>query len=109
MRLPVDTKDLTLLCTAPADQVLDFETKQPRADENGEPLYAVQLVAIADGEADIISVKVAGKPPTVEAGKPVRVHGLVATPWQMGDRAGIAYRAEKIELLGATASSSASR
>lgn len=102
MKIPVDTKDLTFLCTAPAEPVLDFETKQPRSDENGEPLFAVQLVAIADGSAEIISVKVSGKPMAIDAGVPVRVSGLVATPWQMGERFGISYRAEKVERTAAS-------
>ncbi len=108
MKLPVDTKEITFLCTAPAEPVLDFETKQPRADENGEPLFAVQVVAIADGAAEVISVKVAGKPPAIEPGLPVKLSGLVATPWQMGDRSGISYRADKVERGSATAGSSGS-
>ena len=36
-----------------------FDTKQPRADENGEPLYVVQLIALGEGEAEILAVKLA--------------------------------------------------
>lgn len=62
MRLPVDTSAITFLCAGAPEPVLDFETRQPKADESGETLYSVQLVALADGAADIISVKTAGKP-----------------------------------------------
>jgi hypothetical protein len=49
MKLPVDTSAIAFLCAVEAEPVVDFETKRPRADENGEPLYAVQLIAMTDG------------------------------------------------------------
>ena len=36
-------------------------------------------------------------PKGVTQGATVRVTGLVATPWSMGDRSGVAYRAAQIE------------
>ncbi|MDP8969705.1 MAG: hypothetical protein M3N52_04260 [Actinomycetota bacterium] len=96
MKLPIDTDQMTFICTAAPEPVRDFETKQPKADENGEPLYAVQLVAMADGTAEIISVKVPGQP-SVDQGAMVRPTALVASPWTMGDRSGVAYRAARIE------------
>jgi hypothetical protein len=81
-----------------AEPVVDFETKRPRADENGEPLYLVQLIAMTDGAAEIIGVKVAGMPSqAIRQGHPVKVHGLVAQPWTMADRSGVAFRAARIE------------
>jgi hypothetical protein len=77
--------------------VVDFETKRPRADENGEPLYMVQLIAMSDGAADIIAVKVPGQPSGLRQGHPVKVQGLVAQPWTMQDRSGVAFRAARIE------------
>jgi hypothetical protein len=41
MRLPIDTSAISFLCALAAEPVLDFETKRPRADENGEPLYVI--------------------------------------------------------------------
>jgi hypothetical protein len=77
---------------------LAFDTKQPRADENGEPLYVVQLIALAEGEAEILAVKVTGQPSqAIRQGHPVKVTGLVAQPWTMNDRAGVAFRAARIE------------
>jgi hypothetical protein len=49
MKLPVDTSAIAFLCAVEAEPVVDFETKRPRADENGEPLYMVQLIALSDG------------------------------------------------------------
>jgi hypothetical protein len=85
MKLPVDTSAIAFLCAVEAEPVVDFETKRPRADENGEPLYMVQLIAMTDGAADI------------RQGHPVKVSGLVAQPWAMQDRSGVAFRAARIE------------
>jgi len=97
MKLPVDTSSIAFLCALEPQPVLAFDTKQPRADENGEPLYVVQLIALAEGEAEILAVKVPGQPSGIRQGHPVKVHGLVAQPWSMNDRAGVAFRAARIE------------
>jgi hypothetical protein len=98
VKLPVDTSAIAFLCALEPQPVLAFDTKQPRADENGEPLYVVQLIALAEGEAEILAVKVAGLPSQViRQGHPVKVTGLVAQPWTMNDRAGVAFRAARIE------------
>jgi hypothetical protein len=97
MKLPVDTSAIAFLCAVEAEPVVDFETKRPRADENGEPLYLVQLIAMSDGAADIIAVKVPGQPSGLRQGHPVKVQGLVAQPWTMQDRSGVAFRAARIE------------
>jgi hypothetical protein len=101
VKLPVDVSAISFLCAMAPEPVVDFETKRPRADENGEPLFAVQLVALAEGTAEIIAVKVAGAAPAVRQGQPVKVLGLVAQPWTMGDRAGVAFRAQRVEAITA--------
>jgi hypothetical protein len=107
MRLPVDTSSIAFLCALEPQPVLAFDTKQPRADENGEPLYLVQLIALAEGEAEILAVKVPGQPSqAIRQGHPVKVHGLVAQPWSMNDRAGVAFRAVRIEPVMAQAKAS---
>jgi hypothetical protein len=98
VKLPVDTSSIAFLCALEPEPVLDFETKRPRADENGEPLYVVQLIALTDGAAEILAVKVAGMPSqAIRQGHPVKVHGLVAQPWTMNDRSGVAFRAARVE------------
>ena len=97
MKLPIDTSAIAFLCALAPEPVIDFQTKQPRADENGEPLYVVQLIAMTDGAAEILAVKVAGMPSGLRQGHPVKVTGLVAQPWTMNDRAGVAFRAARIE------------
>jgi hypothetical protein len=98
MKLPVDTSAIAFLCAVEAEPVVDFETRRPKADENGEPLYVVQLIAMTDGAAEIIAVKVPGLPSAgIRQGHPVKVSGLVAQPWTMQDRSGVAFRAARIE------------
>ena len=98
MRLPIDTSAISFLCALAPEPVIDFETKRPRADENGEPLYVIQLLAMGDGSADLLAVKVPGVPSqAIRQGAPVKVTGLVAQPWTMNDRAGVAFRAARVE------------
>jgi hypothetical protein len=98
MKLPVDTSAIAFLCAVEAEPVVDFETRRPKADENGEPLYVVQLIALTDGAAEILAVKVPGLPSAgIRQGHPVKVSGLVAQPWTMQDRSGVAFRAARIE------------
>jgi hypothetical protein len=107
VKLPIDTSAISFLCALPPEPVVDFETKRPRADDNGEPLYSVQLVALGEGSAEIIAVKVPGMPsPAIRQGAPVKVTGLVAQPWTMADRSGVAFRAARIEPAMAAAKAS---
>ena len=65
------------------------------------------LIALAEGEAEILAVKVAGQPSqAIRQGHPVKVTGLVAQPWSMNDRAGVAFRAARIEPAVAQAKAS---
>ncbi len=62
MRLPISTASMTFMSVSAPQPVTDFETKQPRSDENGVPLYNAQVVALSDGEAEIMAIKVAWRP-----------------------------------------------
>jgi hypothetical protein len=67
----------------------------------------VQLIAMTDGAAEIIAVKVPGQPSqAIRQGHPVKVTGLVAQPWSMNDRSGVAFRAARIEPAVAQAKAS---
>src|SRR5215211_7390268 len=107
MKLPVDTSAIAFLCAMAPEPVVDFQTKQHRADENGEPLYVIQLLAMGDGSADLLAVKVPGVPSAaIRQGAPVKVAGLVAQPWTMADRSGVSFRAARIEPAMAAAKAS---
>jgi hypothetical protein len=101
MRLPIDTSRLKFLVVAPAEPLRQWEEGKPRelwaprTDENGEVLWGVQVVALGDGEAQIIRVAVAGDP-KVAQGEMVTVDGLTAQPWERDGRSGMAFRCVSI-------------
>lgn len=96
MRLPVDTSAMTLVAMAPPEPVVDFATRQPKADANGLPLFTVQVAAMFQDQGEVLAVKVAGQPAGISAGAPVQISALVAQPWELGERSGISYRASSI-------------
>jgi hypothetical protein len=96
MRLPIDTSAMTFMCASEPAPVLDFETKQQKADENGQALFATQVVVLADGGAQVVSLKTPGRP-DVQPGQMLAARELVAIPWEIGDRNGIAFRASALD------------
>ena len=96
MRLPVDTAAMTLVAMAAPEPVVDYATGKPKTDQGGEPLYLVQVAAMFADQGEVLAVKVTGEPSGITPGTPVEVVGLVASPWELGDRSGIAYRAAAI-------------
>jgi hypothetical protein len=98
MRLPIDTSRLQFLVVAAAEPLRVFEEGKPReawaprTDANGEVLWRVQLVALGDGEAEIIRVAVPGDP-NVAQGEMCWVEGMTAQAWEMEGRSGMAFRA----------------
>ncbi len=99
MKLPIDTSGMTFMAAAPARPVTDFETKQHRVDDNGELLYNLQVVALDPEGAQIITVKTPGDP-QVGQGAMLELEGLVAMPWAMNERSGVAFRASRIKTVG---------
>ena len=105
MRLPIDTARLKFLVVAPAEPLRQYEEGKPReawaprTDVNGEVLWRVQLVALGEGEAEIIRVAVPGDP-KVAQGEMVRADGLTAQAWEMEGRSGMAFRASAIASSG---------
>lgn len=96
VKLKVDTAGMTFLLVKDARPVRDYETKQAKANSDGVPLFSVQLVAMGDGEAEILSVKVAGQPEGLTAGGPVTVDGLTAQAWSVDGKSGVAFHADAI-------------
>ena len=105
VKLPIDTSGMTFMAAAPARPVTDFDTKQHRVDENGELLYNLQVVALDPEGAQIITLRVPGDP-DVSQGALLQLEGLVALPWSMGDRSGVAFRANRVKSQGMAAGAS---
>jgi hypothetical protein len=108
MRLPIDTRGMQLICVKDPEPVVDFETRAPRADANGEPLWTVDLLVMAPGTGgEVITVKLAGRPEGLTQGTPLEIEGLVAQPWSMGDRSGVSFRATRLKPAGQSAAKAA--
>ena len=104
MKLPIDTAALNLTCSLPPEPVIDFTSRQQKADANGEPLNSVELVAFTGDGAQVFSVKFPGPLPAgMKQGIPVKVTGLVVSDWAMNDRHGLSFRASKVEVQKAGA------
>ena len=99
MRLPIDTSAIKFAAAGPAEPVLDFATKAPRTDENGVPLYSVPVFAAGSGVKDSITIKVVGEVKGLSEFTQVKITGLLAQTWEVGDNHGVSFRAERIEVL----------
>jgi hypothetical protein len=114
VRLRIDTSRLKFLVVAPAEPLRQYEEGKPReawaprTDGNGEVLWRAQLVALGDGEAEIIRVAVAGDP-KVGQGEMVAVDALTAQAWEMDGRSGMAFRAQAIRSAAGRSSASAEK
>ena len=105
MRFPIDTARLKFMVVAAPEELLQFEEGKPReawarrTDASGDVLWRVQVVALGDGDAEIIRVTVPGDP-KVGQGEMVRVQGMTQQAWEMDGRSGQTYRAESIRSEG---------
>lgn len=107
MRLMIDTSQVTFTVGREA---------QPKTDQNGVqrverttniPMWSVQLVAMDDGGAEVITVTVAApQPPKVPTGSLVTPVELQAIPWAQNGRNGVAFRATDIKTVTGSKSGS---
>ena len=97
MRLPIDTSAVSFVSAGAPSPSLEYGTKAPRTDENGQLLYEVELFALGGGARDRIKVRVVGEPKGLGDFTPVKVTGLQAVTWTQGERTGVSFRAQKVE------------
>jgi hypothetical protein len=103
MRLPIDTTTVKLAAAGPAEPVLDFETRQPKTDENSVPLFNVPVFAAGSGVKDSITIKVAGEVKGLSEFTIVKITNLIASTWEVGSNHGVSFRADRIEIMKAQA------
>ena len=103
MRLPIDTTTVKFAAAGPAEPVLDFETRQPKTDENGVPLFNVPVFAAGSGVKDSITIKVAGEVKGLSEFTIVKITNLIASTWEVGSNHGVSFRADRMEIVKATA------
>ncbi|MER7050335.1 SCO3933 family regulatory protein [Streptomyces jumonjinensis] len=97
--IPVDTARLGVLRCAIAPEVKysNAETKEIKKDRDGNPVYTIAVTVRQDGRRiSVIEIAVPGEQKGVVEGAEVRVTGLVAFAWAMGDRHGISFRADAV-------------
>jgi hypothetical protein len=105
MLLPIDTTPLRFLLTGEPTAVLDYETRLPRTDSDGQPLLRVPVVVTGTGEkrAPAVEVTVPGPVPQVELGSPIVFTGLALRTWSVRgndgrERSGTSLRADAMDL-----------
>lgn len=104
MRFPIDDGAVTYTCGTAPQPVKDYGNGGQKATEDGEPLFSVGVLAMANGEAELISIKVAGKVAAgVVPGASLKVVGLVAAHWSIDGKSGMAFRCSRIEPVAVSA------
>ncbi|MGW1881285.1 SCO3933 family regulatory protein [Streptomyces sp. NPDC001970] len=103
--IPVDTTRLGVLRCAitPEAKTTGMETKEVKKDRDGNTIYTVAVTVRQDGRRiSVIEIAVTGEPKGLEEGQIVKVTGLTAFAWAMGDRHGISFRADAITPVPST-------
>jgi hypothetical protein len=103
--IPVDTARLGVLrcAIAPEAKIGNFETQEVKKDRDGNTVYSVAVTVRQDGRRiSVIEIAVAGEPKGIEEGQILKVTGLTAFAWAMGDRHGISFRADAITPVPST-------
>ncbi|WP_328978021.1 hypothetical protein [Streptomyces canus] len=97
--IPVDTARLGVLRCAnvPELKFSNSETQEVKKDRDGNPVYTVAVTVRPDGRRiSVIEIAISGEPKGIEPGQVVKVTGLTAFLWTMGDRNGVSFRADTI-------------
>lgn len=97
--IPVDAERLgTPVCLIAPEPKTDFETGEVKTDRDGKKLWVVGVSLREPGtrRAVAIDVTTPEEPRGVVEGSAVRLVGLVASQWEQGDRAGIAWKADLV-------------
>ncbi|QEU94645.1 hypothetical protein [Streptomyces kanamyceticus] len=97
--IPVDTARLGVLrcAIAPEAKISNSETQEVKKDRDGNTVYTVAVTVRQDRRRiSVIEIAVSGEPNGIQEGQVVKVTGLVAFAWAMGDRHGVSFRADAV-------------
>jgi hypothetical protein len=106
VRLEILTDGVEFVVSREPSAKNEQEGRQKADRDTGELLYVTELVAMDDSGAEVLKVTTAGQP-RVAKRQPVAVRGLVANPWNVDGRGGVAFRADTIAPLNVPASAKA--
>lgn len=109
MRLLIETSQVSFTVGRAPEAKKDQNGVQRMERSTGVPMWSVQLVAMDDGGAEVISVTVAApQPPKVTVGQSVVPVELQAIPWAQNGRNGVAFRATDVKAVSGSKASAAS-
>jgi len=103
MQLEIKTEGVDFVVSRAPAPKNDAEGRQKADRETGALLRVTELVAMDATGAEVIKVTTAGEPKVVKR-QFVTVVKLVATPWTIDGRGGVAFRADSITPAPITAS-----
>jgi hypothetical protein len=95
MQLEIRTEGVDFVVSRAPLPKNDNDGRQKTDRETGELLHVTELVAMDETGAEVIKVTTAGQPRVVKR-QLVTVTRLVATPWTIDGRGGVAFRADSI-------------
>ena len=95
MQLEIRTEGVDFVVSRAPLPKNDNDGRQKTDRETGELLHVTELVAMDETGAEVIKVTTAGQP-RVAKRQLVTVVKLVATPWNIDGRGGVAFRADSI-------------
>ncbi|MDQ3764578.1 MAG: hypothetical protein M3460_24395 [Actinomycetota bacterium] len=95
MQLEIRTEGVEFVVSRAPQPKNDNDGRQKSDRDTGAPLHVTELVAMDDTGAEVIKVTTAGEP-KIGKRQPVMVVKLVATPWNIDGRGGVAFRADAI-------------
>lgn len=99
MILNIDTRGKEFVVTKDPSPKLDNNGVQRVDKRDGAPTWSTEVVVTDDSGGEILKINTSGGQPDVERGDEVLPIGLEAIPWTTNGRSGVAYRAERIELV----------
>ena len=102
MQLELKTDGVEFVVSRAPQPKNDNDGRQKTDRETGAPLHVTELVAMDQTGAEVIKVTTAGEPKVVKR-QLVTVVKLVATPWSIDGRGGVAFRADAIIPVPTTA------
>ena len=101
MQLELKTEGVDFVVSRVPQPKNDNDGRQKADRDTGELLYTTELVAMDDTGAEVIKVTTAGEPQVAKR-QTVTVTKLLATPWTVDGRSGVAFKAHSIALVKAS-------
>jgi hypothetical protein len=95
MQLEIKTEGVDYVVSRAPQPKNDNDGRHKTDRDTGAPLHVTELVAMDDTGAEVIKVTTAGEPKVTKR-QLVTVVKLVATPWNIDGRGGVAFRADSI-------------